>query len=148
MIWEGQSWHKSPACLVSSKPLLDFAGVIHKGSTTLLPRPFEAFDFHNLHVPSLNTAPGINLSQQRFEQQVAGRHWFFCFQNNIFFCLWHYFLALGALAIFPQQICKLIFIARITTSQRGFTENQPRGTNPISPTQNGNQAVNWKEAKL
>lgn len=58
------------------------------------------------------------------------------------------FLALGALAIFLQQICKLIFIERITTSQRGFTENQPRGTNPISPSQNGNQAVNWKDAKL
>lgn len=65
-----------------------------------------------------------------------------------FFCLWHYFLALRAFPIFPQQICKLIFIERSTTSQHGFTEKQPRGTNPISPSQNGNQAVNWKDAKM
>lgn len=134
---------------VSSQALLEFACVIHKGSSTLLPRPSEAFDFHNLYILSLNATLGINLYQQRFEQQVAGRHWFFCFQNNIFFsAVGIIFLALGALAIFPQQICKLIFIERLTTSQHGFTENQPRGTNPISPSQNGNQAVNWKDAKL
>lgn len=136
----GQSWCKCAASLLSGSP-----GV----STSLPPRPSAPFDFDNLYILSLKGAPGITHSQQRFEQQVAGRHWFFCFQNNIFFPAFGIiFLALGALAIFLQQICKLIFIERITTSQRGFTENQPRGTNPISPWQNGNQAVNWKDAKL
>lgn len=136
----GQSWCKFAASLLSGSP-----GVSTSLSPQDLQHPLTLTICTSSPWRELRASPSLNrdLNSKLLEDIGSSA------SKIIFFsCLWHFFLALGALAIFPQQICKLIFIERITTSQRGFTENQPRGTNPISPWQNGNQAVNWKDAKL
>lgn len=90
---------------------------IHKDSTnSLLLRPSKTFDLYNLPIPSpLNRVLCITLYRQRFKQEVAGRtlvpsaskKFFFFFPGFSFM-----FLALGALAICLQEICKLIFTKR------------------------------------